>query len=193
MREGRASRTAEHNALFRALEARRPAGERVVDERRDEELPPQVLTEQHVVAVEERECALTAAGRKDLRHSAPYARKIPQQVEHQDRCEDEVSEDREPGLETAAHAHRRFPGGIQSLQLVEQELPDVAALEVQRPFEGNVADDGKLGVRQPHDLRVVPRPELLHDAREVGQELRPLRRDEGPDEGHGQGDHHERE
>jgi methyltransferase (TIGR00027 family) len=32
VREGRASRTAEHNALFRALEARRPAGERVVDD-----------------------------------------------------------------------------------------------------------------------------------------------------------------
>lgn len=33
MRPGRASRTAEHNALFRALEARRPAGERSVDDR----------------------------------------------------------------------------------------------------------------------------------------------------------------
>jgi methyltransferase (TIGR00027 family) len=33
MRTGRASRTAQHNALFRALDARRPAGERVADDR----------------------------------------------------------------------------------------------------------------------------------------------------------------
>ena len=33
MRPGRASRTAEHNALFRALEARRPPGQRLVDDR----------------------------------------------------------------------------------------------------------------------------------------------------------------
>jgi methyltransferase (TIGR00027 family) len=32
MRPGRASRTAEHNALFRAIEARRPAGQRIVDD-----------------------------------------------------------------------------------------------------------------------------------------------------------------
>jgi methyltransferase (TIGR00027 family) len=33
MRAGRASRTAEHNALFRALEVRRPADERIIDDR----------------------------------------------------------------------------------------------------------------------------------------------------------------
>jgi hypothetical protein len=32
MRSGRASKTAEHNALFRALEARRPVDVRVVDD-----------------------------------------------------------------------------------------------------------------------------------------------------------------
>lgn len=36
MRPGRASRTAEHNALFRALEARRPAAVRLVDDRLSE-------------------------------------------------------------------------------------------------------------------------------------------------------------
>jgi methyltransferase (TIGR00027 family) len=33
MKDGRASRTAQHNALFRALDARRPPGERVADDR----------------------------------------------------------------------------------------------------------------------------------------------------------------
>lgn len=33
MRPGKASRTADHNALFRALEARRPAAERIADDR----------------------------------------------------------------------------------------------------------------------------------------------------------------
>src|SRR4051794_22935562 len=40
MRSGRASRTAEQNALFRALETRRPSGERLVDDPLAEALLP---------------------------------------------------------------------------------------------------------------------------------------------------------
>ena len=45
----------------------------------------------------------------DERDSLSDAGKIPQQVEREDRRQDEIPEDRQPGLESPPHPHRRLP------------------------------------------------------------------------------------
>jgi len=59
--------------------------------------------------------SLAASRRQDLGDRSSNAGKIAQQVERQNRSQDEVSQDRESGLEAAADPHRRLPGRIEAL------------------------------------------------------------------------------